>query len=46
MKGSARSFKRLWLAGCKDAGTFRGFVQRYDNTITPCKKMAKELGGK
>jgi hypothetical protein len=36
-------FRRLWLAGCKDAGSFQGYVQRYDNTIIPCKKKAEEL---
>jgi hexosaminidase len=36
-------FQRLWLADCKDAGSFRGYVQRFDNTITPCRKKAAEL---
>jgi hypothetical protein len=36
-------FRRLWLADCKDAGSFRGYVQRFDNTITPCRKKAEEL---
>jgi hypothetical protein len=37
-------FQRLWLADCKDAGSFRGYVQRFDNTIVPCREKAKELG--
>jgi hypothetical protein len=36
-------FTRLWLAGCKDAGSFRGYLQRFDNTITRCQQQAKEL---
>jgi uncharacterized protein CbrC (UPF0167 family) len=36
-------FQRLWLADCKDAGSFRGYVQRFDNTIVPCRKKAQEL---
>jgi hypothetical protein len=36
-------FKRLWLAGCKDAGSFQGYVQRYDKTILPCRKKAEDL---
>jgi hypothetical protein len=36
-------FARLWLAGCKDAGSFRGYLQRFDNTITRCQQQAKEL---
>jgi hypothetical protein len=37
-------FKRLWLAECKDAGSFQGYLRRYDNTILPCNKKAEELG--
>jgi hypothetical protein len=36
-------FERLWLADCKDAGSFRGYLQRFDNTIVPCRKKAEEL---
>ena len=42
-EGLKGDFQRLWLADCKDAGSFRGYVQRYDNTITPCWKKAGEL---
>jgi hypothetical protein len=36
-------FQRLWLVDCQDAGSFRGYVQRFDNTIVPCRKKAEEL---
>jgi hypothetical protein len=36
-------FQRLWLADCKDAGSFRAYVQRFDNTILPCRAKAEEL---
>jgi len=36
-------FKRLWLAECKDAGSFPRYLQDYDKTILPCKKMADDL---
>jgi hypothetical protein len=36
-------FQRLWLEDCKDAGSFRGYVARFDNTIVPCRKKAEEL---
>jgi hypothetical protein len=36
-------FQRLWLADCKDAGSFRGYVQRFENTLAPCRKKASEL---
>jgi hypothetical protein len=39
-------FQRLWLADCMDAGSFRGYVQRFDNTIVPCRKKAEELAHK
>jgi len=39
-------FSRLWLADCKDAGSFRGYLLRFDTTITPCRKKAEELGRK
>ena len=37
-------FKLLWLAECKDAGSFQSYLHRYNNTIIPCKKKAEELG--
>lgn len=39
-------FSRLWLAECKDGAGFRSLLQRFDNTIVPCKKKAGELGGR
>lgn len=36
-------FKRLWMAECKNAGSFQRYVQRYDHTISPCKTKANEL---
>jgi hypothetical protein len=36
-------FQRLWLADCQDAGSFRAYVQRFDNTILPCRTKAEEL---
>ena len=36
-------FTRLWLADCKDAGSFQGYLQRFDNTIAPCRQKAEEL---
>jgi hypothetical protein len=42
-EGLKADFQRLWLADCMDAGSFRGYVQRYDQTIVPCRKKAEEL---
>ena len=42
-EGLKAEFQRLWLADCMDAGSFRGYVQRFDNTIVPCRKKAEEL---
>jgi hypothetical protein len=39
-------FTRLWLADCEDAGSFRGYLQRFDHAIAPCRQKAAELGGK
>jgi hypothetical protein len=36
-------FQRLWLADCMDAGSFRGYVQRFDSTIVSCRRKAGEL---
>jgi hypothetical protein len=30
-------FKRLWLAQCKDAGSFPRYLKDYDKTIVPCR---------
>ncbi len=35
-------FSRLWLSDCKDAGSFRGYLNRYGNTINSCRAKAKE----
>jgi uncharacterized protein YegJ (DUF2314 family) len=40
-----QEFSRLWLASCKDAGSFRDYLRRYDQTIIPCRKKAGELQG-
>ncbi len=45
-EGLKAEFQRLWLADCKDAGSFRGYIQRFDNTIVPCRKKAEELAQK
>ena len=45
-EGLKADFQRLWLADCLDAGSFRGYVQRFDNTIVPCRKKAEELACK
>ena len=45
-EGLKAEFQRLWLADCMDAGSFRGYVQRFDNTIVPCRKKAEELARK
>lgn len=37
-------FSRLWLNDCKDAGSFRGYLNRYGNTINSCRAKAKEYG--
>ena len=42
-EGLREEFSRLWLAECKDGAGFRSLVQRFDNTISPCKKKAEEL---
>ena len=42
-EGLKADFQRLWLADCQDAGSFRGYIQRFDNTIVPCRKKAEEL---
>jgi uncharacterized protein CbrC (UPF0167 family) len=42
-EGLKTDFQRLWLADCKDAGSFRGYLQRFDHTIVPCRKRAEEL---
>jgi hypothetical protein len=42
-EGLQAEFQRLWLADCKDAGSFRGYVQRFNHTIVPCRKKAEEL---
>ena len=34
------------VAVCQDAGSFRGYVQRFDNTIAPCRKKADKLARK
>jgi hypothetical protein len=39
-------FSRLWLAECKDGAGFRSLLQRFDNTVVPCKKRAEELRGR
>ena len=39
-------FERLWLADCKDAGSFRGYLERFDRTIVPCRKKAAELSAR
>jgi hypothetical protein len=43
-EGLKADFERLWLADCKDAGSFRGYLQRFDNTILPCRKQAAAIG--
>jgi hypothetical protein len=45
-EGLKADFERLWLADCKDAGSFRGYVQRFDQTVIPCRTKAAELRGK
>jgi hypothetical protein len=42
-EGLKTEFQRLWLEDCKDAGSFCGYVTRFDNTIVPCRKKAEEL---
>jgi len=42
-EGLKAEFQRLWLADCQDAGSFRGYVQRFDHTIVPCRQKAEEL---
>lgn len=41
-EGLREEFQRLWLAECKDAGSFRRYLESYDKTITPCRKKAAE----
>jgi hypothetical protein len=38
-------FKRLWLADCKDAGSFPAYLKRYDDLIAACNKKIAELRG-
>lgn len=45
-EGLRTEFSRLWLKDCKDAGSYRGYLQRYENTIGPCRAKAKELMAK
>ena len=45
-EGLRTEFSRLWLRDCKDAGSYRGYLQRFDNTIVPCRAKAKELMAK
>lgn len=42
-EGLKTQFSRLWLADCKDAGSYRGYLARYDNTIVPCREKARQL---
>jgi hypothetical protein len=42
-EGLRTQFSRLWLKDCKDAGSYRGYLQRYESTIGPCRGKAKEL---
>jgi hypothetical protein len=45
-EGLREDFSQLWLAECKDGAGFRRLVQRFDNTIVPCKKKSQELFGR
>jgi hypothetical protein len=45
-EGLREEFSRLWLAECKDGAGFRSLLQRFDNTIVPCRKKAEELRGR
>jgi len=42
-EGLRTEFSRLWLKDCKDAGSYRGYLQRFENTIVPCRNKAKGL---
>ena len=42
-QGLKADFERLWLADCKDAGSFHPYLQRFDQTIVSCQKVAAEL---
>jgi hypothetical protein len=44
-EGLREDFSRFWLAECKDGAGFRMLLQRFDSTVTPCKKKAAELRG-
>lgn len=45
-EGLRTELSRLWLKDCKDAGSYRGYLQRFDNTIVPCREKARQLLGK
>ena len=42
-EGLRTEFSRLWLRDCKDAGSYRGYLQRYESAIAPCRAKAREL---